>query len=74
LTSHGNLQKSVSAGWFLTTFVYGGPDAKLEKADLACQPCLCSTYRITPGQHFAVMLQEPNPFNLRAALSAIGLG
>jgi len=70
LTSHGNLQKAL-AQVGLTTFVWDRT-LKLEKADWRASLPLLDLSHHT-GQHFAVMLQDPTPFNLRAALSAIDL-
>ncbi len=70
LTSHGNLQKAL-AQVGLTTFVWDRT-LKLLKADWrASLPQLDLSHHT--GQHFAVMLQDPTPVNLRAALSAIDM-
>ncbi len=70
LTSHGNLQKALAQAG-LTTFVWDRT-LKLEKADWRASLPLLDLSHHT-GQHFAVMLQDPTPVNLHAALSAIDI-
>lgn len=70
LTSHGNLQKAL-AQVGLTSFVWDRT-LGLEKVDWRASLPLLDLSHHT-GQHFAVMLQDPTPVNLRAALSAIDM-
>ena len=70
LTSHGNLQKAL-AQVGLTTFVWDRT-LRLEKTDWRASLPQLDLSHLT-GQHFSVMLQDPTPVNLRAAVSAIDM-